>query len=557
MFGSYFRTPVILVLNLLPPVLLLFLFYFLCGKAWIAYTASGLITFVLSGINFYKLVLRDDPFVASDIGLAAEATEILAEYTIVPDWKIILALAAFLLGIVFTSIFLRPRLKNKWIRVFGTGVVCGVFILLCGTVYSSDRVYQAVDNSADINIWSEAQVYTSKGFVYPFLHSFFEKDDQKPDAYNAAEAEKLFAAFETKAIPEDKKVHVISIMLEAYADFTKFDSLKLKEDVYGKLELLREESIYGNIIDNIFAGGTIDTERSFLTGYVTQGDYAQETNSYVYYMRDQGYYTEGFHAGDGWYYDRIRVNENIGFENYFFLEDCGSSDRTDAFFFPMVRSLYDNRDPDRPYFSYNLSYQNHGAYYSDWTVDTQYVQPGIYTEASYNILNNYMSGIYDTTERLYDFIQSFKYEEEPVVIVVFGDHMPWLGNGNSVYEELRINLDLSTEEGFYNYYSTPYLIWANGAAKEMLDNDFSGYGGDFSSCFLMNKVFELCSWEGNSFMQASDMLKTYTDVVHISGVFREDGKLTTELSDEAETYWHAFENMEYYWENTFYYNIPK
>ena len=52
-----------------------------------------------------------------------------------------------------------------------------------------------------------------------------------------------------------------------------------------------------------------------------------------------------------------------------------------------------------------------------------------------------------------------------MVIVVFGDHNPWLGDGNAVYKAIGLDLDFSTEEGFYNYYSTRYLIWANDAAK--------------------------------------------------------------------------------------------
>ena len=63
-----------------------------------------------------------------------------------------------------------------------------------------------------------------------------------------------------------------------------------------------------------------------------------------------------------------------------------------------------------------------------------------------------------------------------MVIVLFGDHNPWMGDANSVYSKLGIDLDLSTKEGFLNYYATRYLIWANDAAKEVLGCDFQGEG---------------------------------------------------------------------------------
>ena len=50
--------------------------------------------------------------------------------------------------------------------------------------------------------------------------------------------------------------------------------------------------------------------------------------------------------------------------------------------------------------------------------------------------------------------------DEPVVLLLYGDHKPWMGNNGSMYAELGISLDTTTEEGFRNYYSTWYLIWA-------------------------------------------------------------------------------------------------
>ena len=55
-----------------------------------------------------------------------------------------------------------------------------------------------------------------------------------------------------------------------------------------------------------------------------------------------------------------------------------------------------------------------------------------------------------------------------------------MGNNGSMYAELGISLDTTTEEGFRNYYSTWYLIWGNQAAKDLLGEDFQGQGPDLS-----------------------------------------------------------------------------
>ena len=134
-----------------------------------------------------------------------------------------------------------------------------------------------------------------------------------------------------------------------------------------------------------------------------------------------------------------------------------------------------------------------------------------------------------------------------MVVVLFGDHNPWLGDSSFVFDELGISLDRGTEEGFYNYYNTPYIIWANDAAKAATGNDFRGEGGSFSPCFPMNKVFEACGWEGPAYMQAANDVRETFDVVGRSGICRTtDGKLLTWLEGEQAEVYSDFKKLEYY-----------
>jgi hypothetical protein len=169
-----------------------------------------------------------------------------------------------------------------------------------------------------------------------------------------------------------------------------------------------------------------------------------------------------------------------------------------------------------------------------------------------------LAGIYDTNLHLNSFIDSLRIDDEPVVVVVFGDHKPWLGEAGSVYTELGIGIDRSTEEGYYNQYSTPYLIWANAAAKGVLGNDFVGDGGSFSPCFLMGDLFGLCSWEGDGHMQALREVKADIDIINApyglpSVMFREKGVLTESLSPTAADVYHRLLLMEIYRRENFVY----
>ena len=90
-------------------------------------------------------------------------------------------------------------------------------------------------------------------------------------------------------------------------------------------------------------------------------------------------------------------------------------------------------------------------------------------------LTTIFTGVNITISAMTLLAQQLEEMEEPVVLVLFGDHKPW-GNSNDAYYGIGASFDTTTLEGFYQYYSTPYLIWANSAAKETLGRDFQGEG---------------------------------------------------------------------------------
>ena len=558
MFWSYFSSPMVIILNLLPPILFIYLVYFISGRPWIAFTFPSFITLIFSMTHFFKVQIRGDPFIVSDILLAREVNKVMAPYTFVMNWKVYFIIVAFVGGVAFSVFLLKHKIKKPLFRIIPSVVIVAISAVLYTTVYMDVNLYDKTSGSYSVHQWSTTHNYISKGFLYPFIHSI--KDTladirgDNPDWYDAREAEKMLASYNTGDIPADKKVNVIALALESYADISVFNVLDFTEDIYGPLHRLQAESYSGTLVTNTFSGGTTDAERLFMTGYTRMSSFTSATNSYVQYLRSQGYRTEGLHAGDMWFYDRRPINANLGFDDYYFLEDFENSNRYDWFFFPTVSALYAARDTSRPYFSYNLSYQNHGPYDSAKTHETSLIARNGLSEESFNILNNYLFGISDTTKRMESFIEELRDDPDPVVVVVYGDHMPWLGNLNSVYLELGINVDRNTEDGFYNYYSTPYFIWANDPAKAVLGNNFFGDGGSFSPCFLMGEVFRLCSWDGEGYMQALRDLQTHVDIINAPlGMYRDNGALTGALSPESEAAFHKLRLIEIFRRSNFWY----
>ena len=561
-FYSYFTHPLILALNLAPVVGLEMLLWCLTGRSALSFFLTGFVTLGFSIGNYFKLLFRDDPLMFQDMRNIREALSITntASYDLTPDKRIVFGVVCLIFGTVVLY-FTARGITGKKRRFAGAAVI----LLTCfpaSKAYTSERVYNTLTANYDhINRWAATQLYVSKGFVYPFLHSITAGAAKEPEGYDEAETAAMLAGYTDADIPEEKKVDLITIQLEAFADFSRFENVEGIdfEKAYSTFHAIEAESVTGNLITNIFAGGTVDTERAFLTGYTDLRDFRTDTNSHAWYLQSQGYTVEGSHPSYQWFYNRRNVNSYLGLPTYYYFENYYNQVDSvnlaaDRLLFPEILELYRNNRGEDPYFSFNVTYQGHGPYATtenQWKGES--FTDGRYSTETTFIVDNYLASVKDTAQELRIFLDELQREERSVVVVVYGDHMPWLGDGNSAYMELGADLDTSTEEGFLNYYGTRYLIWANDAAKKTIGHDFVGEGDTVSSCFLMNEVFESLGWEGSAWMQAGNEIRKTLPVITSLGRFMENGCLTDVLSVQGQEKLKAFQWMEYYLCETFLY----
>lgn len=537
---SYFSVPALAALNILPVVLLLAFLWLLTDRPWLAFALTALAVVGLTYANYYKVVFRDDPLVAEDIASALEALRIVGEggYAIHLSRKFIWGIAACVGGTAALWLFARGRVGRLRRRAVLALIPLAAFFAAYFLWYTDDALYRSLENYTLFNRWEPTEDYASHGFVYPFLHSVQDCFPQKPDGYSSARAAALLE--EDGATGSAPQVNFVCIMLESFSDFGAC-GVEFAEDPYAPLRALQSESRSGTMISDTMGGGTVNSERSFLTGTLyPHPSYRSASWSYAQYFRSLGYTTEGCHPGYAWYYNRQNINEKLGFDRYYFQENF-FDDRSDAehaddsVFLPAVRALYEQGTADGgAYFSFSVSYQNHGTYaddHLDW--GREYIAHDGLTDAAYYTLNNYFGGVADTCARLGDFVDSFREDDAPVVIVLFGDHKPTLGDGNAYYDLLGVDLTRAEQTGFENSYATPYLIWANDAARAATGGDFSGEGPTIGAYFLMNEVFACCGYDGPAFMDISRALQAQVQVLHSTGKYLADGALTATLPTQA------------------------
>ena len=559
LWASYFKLPLLVVMNLLMPLLLVYLGFFLFARPWAAYLLSAVPFLTLALANYYKIQLRGDPVLASDLRLLRTAGGIMGNYSFELSAPVGIVAAGFAVMLLISILLLRRERMSRHERLAGLMLLLSLTLAGGFELYPDADIYEKTANSGLINPWSETEIYLSRGTTYPFLYSVQDMLPNAPSGYRESEASSTLASYEDQDIPEGEKITVVGIMLEAFSDLTDFpvlDDIPAVHEIYEPLHELEGRSISGRLLTNIFAGGTVDTEWGYLTGYSTHEEFRSPINSYVRYFKSQGYDALYRHPGYSWFYNRSNVNEYLGFDECVF-NDTGFGDLisiSDALYHSdkvLVDYLLNDIDSrtaeDDPLFLFSVSYQNHGPYPSE-TYWEEYVTPekNGWSMQTCCVINNYLAGIRSTINEMCRMTEELEGRDEPIVFVFFGDHKPWMGNGNSVYTEMGINMDVSTLDGFYNYYATPYVIYANQAARDLLGNDFAEPGGDFSPCFLMAKVFDECGWEGPGLMQLQREMREVSPLMSSNGWRMQNGQLTMELDGTAEDENGRYLRAQYY-----------
>lgn len=547
---SWGGSPVLFFWNTLPILLLLGLVWLASGLSWLAVLVTGTLIFLLTGANYFKVMFRDDPMVWSDLFRIREGFQMSGQY----DVKLTPLMGVWIAAMIAAAVLLFFLGKGKpraTVRMLALTAV-GMFSLVCfNYIYPNDQRYTqlAGDYAKD-----EGEAYAATGIVYPFFHSAGDYMNSQGN-YDERAAREELNQYTDATIPEDKKVNLITIQLEAFADLSVFDIDGLSPDVYKDFHDIQAASYSGNLITDIFAGGTTETEWAFVTDGNRHGDFKTKTDSTAWYLKSQGYTANGAHPCRDWFYDRKNVNPNLGLDDYLFTDNYyyqfvekDADVAYDDVFFPDLQNRLTEyfQTNDAPLFSFNVTYQGHGPYNTEKTYWGSEYCTGNYEPKTLNALNNYFHLVQDTSHYVKEFMSYLDSLDEPVVLVLYGDHKPWMGNHGVIYEGMGISLDTTTEQGFRNYYSTWYTIWGNQAAKTRLGQSFQGQGPDLSPCFLMNQVFEMIGWEGSAYMQAQRETTHMLPVLHTTGWVEENGVLTDSPSPAAKARMEDFQNLSQY-----------
>ncbi|MDD5944188.1 MAG: LTA synthase family protein [Clostridia bacterium] len=578
--ATFFRMgldkPLMLLLNYIPVPLIMLLFYFITGNCVFSCGIPFMIFMAASFANRAKSKLRQDPLVPSDLSVITEVKSILGSYDNIYKILLIAALIVVILICVTAFVFFR-RNRSLTIkkRLIGTVGCTACMFALFTTAYSSTELYDSFQ--VDGNIYFKVNQYISKGFLYSFLYDINNLKVSKPDNYSASE----FKASDVSASAEDyediSKPNIVMIMSEAFSDISNSDSISF-EGFGDPLEFYnsfieRDDVLSGHIVVPNFGGGTSDTEFDVLTACSTK--YINSSQVSYNFVRDKmdclprllenvGYDTLAIHPGYGWFYNRINVFQNMGFDDFLYLEedfDPATQNKggyiSDAVTTESIIENFEKHtsESDDPLFEFCVTIQNHGPYEEKYTdLKTNFSTDIELTDVEKAMYSGYFEGIDDADAQIEALVNYFENSDEPVVLVFFGDHLPGFSNGMAYFSKFRQDINLNgNQEQLLKSYETPFFIWANEAAvkttnisKNMRHIDMPE-DNIISSYYLGAAVMELLDMgDISSLISYVNEIRTKLPVASGNLYVYPDGTLTDTVDEENRQMLEKYKRWIYY-----------
>ena len=571
--------PLLIVLNALPIGLLVVTFTCLFRDVFFSAALVNFGVCVLSIANRIKLEVRDEPVFPRDFALLKEVGSAMSSYEIQYPMGTIAVVLLTTLALVVLGLFIgcRPfplaRLRGWLGRLLGAAGSMGILVALLLTVYASNDLYNSFRVS---NAYYIPSVFNELGFPYCFCHQFTTYPIDRPEGFDKAAA----AAWETGDQPgQGEDVHLIMVMNEAFSDLTDDPAFTYTEenDPLPNLHALQSDphAVSGHVVVPGFAGGTANTEFDVLTGMQTNALSASTTSSFRVVNRDldsvlrvfasDGYHTSFFHPGDDWFYNRENVYDWLGAEETVFadeMENLAYKGRwvTDDYMAGFIEEKFEEAVAQGELLcNYTTTIQNHMSYTAD-KYGEGYVYPPVETDAQLTddvrtMLEVYIEGARDADAMLGRLVDYFSQTDEPVVLAFWGDHLPYLGDNQLAYAQLGSEVALSEDdrESALCSYETPYVIWANDAAAQVLDWESAVERLDLpetnrlSASFLGATLLELTGrGEESPWFSFLNQLRQELPVVQKKTYMTMDGTITPLLTSAQQEMIDQWRQWSYY-----------
>lgn len=462
-------------------------------RTGIAFVGGNIFLLCLTLINHYCILFRGSGLTYLDLRATTTAISVLGNYRLTMSGELWYTILYFCLFISLGRWCDLPFHGKKYHIAVTAVSLCGCLLFW----WFWDRSGYLEKNNLHGYYWNVADNEQLNGFLLNFGIGIKELHMEKPQGYSRAALEEIAQLAEENyqgPASGDQKPNIIFIMNESWADLRVLGNLETTQEYMPFVNSLTESTVKGNTYVKIWGGLTANSEFEALTGDTlaflspTAIPYELQVNhdmsSIATVLKDQGYQTMAMHPSGPAAWNRGEVYPYFGFDEfidqgefqtpYLYLRDFLSDECN----FNEIIWQFEHRDQEKPFFLFDVTIQNHGDYYGNMDMPLAITKVGGVAAEDAGYLydaETYLNLMVETDQAFESLIQYFEQVDEPVIVCMFGDHQPHLGN--DFYQAIFADSGLTEQEQTERKYITPYVIWAN------YDVDFPEYG-DLSANYL-------------------------------------------------------------------------
>ena len=469
--------------------------------------------FVLTQASYIKYLNRRELFRLDDLKLTEAAGMATSYIEVHLDWYFLALIGFFICAVllawltekVYKDCFPKAVGRKKWIAL-GVRGMAAILLITAGVLYYQ----QFMRSQKSLETVESMSVLDTEGDRYA-VYRFLENDSISGISFDNVEAS--YAFFEEQEQEESPRrdaedyPNVIVIMNESWWNTDNFPEgrVSFSSDPMAVYRELSKKCSSGYLTSNVYGGGTVSSEAEFLTGlntkyFVTASGIYEDTKgrklpTVTDYFNALDYETVAIHPYYGSFYSRDVVYKDMGFDRMIFedtmdFKDIYSKYISDEAFVQQVKKEFESKG-DKKQFIWGVTIANHRRhlpYEVEDVMDYPYpitiqTNMGTLSEGDFLDVTNYVNGIHLANLAYRELVEYFEKQDEPVVLLMFGDHIPnfW----PSSLETLGFRHERLSEELVTQMYSVPVLMWTNCSDEKY---DFKGENINYISEIMLDML---------------------------------------------------------------------
>ncbi|MGD9297142.1 MAG: LTA synthase family protein [Chromatiales bacterium] len=426
--------------------------------------AYALVVTILHVSNALKMVILGSPMMPDDF------ISVRNMFMLFSGWKFWIMVLMLAVPLTALAAMIHWRHPRSWLSLSLVGA--GILVLLNWPA----QMMAAMDKQFGDWIWNQPGNYRERGLLIHLVQETARNISRGLDVPDEVAVTKALetlghnGAGAQEASNDFPKRNVHIILLESFWDPLLLEGIEFSGDpISPEFRQLWAQTGNSTVLSPVFGGYTANAEFEVLCGFpVTvdtvffEGWVRKAAPCLPAHLRAQGYQTYTSHPNVAAFWNRVNVYDRIGFDTYwskkdFVLDDMNRNFLGDASLYrQMLEKLDSKLQSGEPILDYIVTIFGH----LDYPFNAS--RPKVIQASGDNrMLEDYVNQIYYKSRELMVFLEELRKRDPDGLIVMFGDHLPFLGPNYGGYTEIGM-LESSrgkfTDPMFRTLTRTPMIV---------------------------------------------------------------------------------------------------